>query len=228
MDTRHLVGQFGSQGGANQNRNKKEATMQNKLAEKLGGVYAPLYPLRDAEKSGRVSILVADDRGDNERGPDGRFDGPFTQVLVKPWSDNVTDVCIRGLVPLSAEVHGWVKENGASLVTVGGSALQFRVSPNTVDKLRELAEAVGNITAPGREAPFPALHDVCPRTADSLRRLADRLDNAWGGSAGTPSQQDGRGNEGGRRPPRTAQGTFNDDESGQDSRGQHHDGYGRP
>jgi hypothetical protein len=202
--------------------------MQNKLAEKLAGVYPSLYAVKDGEKSGKAPVLVADDRGDGDFGPNGWFERPFAQVLVKPWSENTADVCMRGILPLSAEVYDWVKEHNASLVTVGGSALQFRVSRDSVGKLRELAEAVDGITAPGREAPFPALADVCPRTAASLRRLADRLDNAWGGNADAPLHQDGHGSDGGRRPPRTAQGTFSDGEFGPDSRGQHHDGYGRP
>jgi hypothetical protein len=225
MDTRHAVGQFRPQDDANRNRTMKDRDMQtNQLAETLAGVYPSLYAAKDGGKSGRGPTLVVDDRGDGDIGPDGRFEGPFTQLLAKPWSENVTDVCMRGLVPLSVEVHDWVKANDASLVTVGGSALQFRVSRDSVDKLRELAEAVDNIAAPGREAPFAALTDVCPRTAASLRRLADNLDNAWRGGADASSQQNG----GGRQPPRAAQGAFNDGGSGQDSRGQRHDSSGRP
>jgi hypothetical protein len=228
MDTRHTAGQFGSQDDGSRNRTRKGKTMQtNQLAEELAGVYQPLYPAKEGKKSGGVPVLVADDRGDGDCGSDGRFDGPFTQVLVKPWSENVADVCIRGTVPLDVEVHDWVKEHDANLVTVGGSALQFRVSRDSVGKLRELAEAVEGVVAPGREVHFPALNDVCPRTAASLRRLADNLDCAWRGNADAPMQQDNRGNGGGRQPPRTAHGTFDDRGSGQDSR-QRYDGSGRP
>jgi hypothetical protein len=91
------------------------------------------------------------------------------------------EVELRRNVPVSDGIKQWAAEAGAKLTTGNTPLLQFTVTPERLNLLKELADEVKAIVKRGApEYPVPSWKYACPRTAGSLCRLQKALRHCWG------------------------------------------------
>lgn len=125
--------------------------------------------------------FIIDDRGKHDIGANGQLLSYFCMIFAEVISGTKISVWFQGNVPINGAVRGWITKYAANLGAAGADmTLSFNVAQGETARLRELADAVASITAPG--APryqVPSYKYVCPRVAKSLKRFASTLDDVW-------------------------------------------------
>jgi hypothetical protein len=117
----------------------------------------------------------------DDRGP-GDFDARkqlflwFCQIFVDVLGPASIKVVLRGDVPTSPSVREWLAAHGAQQSNFG---IEFTIQPGQLEDLRDLANRIARIVAPGNRYEVPSYKYVCPRTAGSLMHLQSVLQKAW-------------------------------------------------
>lgn len=121
--------------------------------------------------------FIADDRSRRDVGADGQLYSYFCLIFVRVDSGEFVEVTLRGNIPMSDSVQEWIDETGASLSGSFQPSLSFEIRIGEEDRLRDLADRIEGITAPGARYAVANYKYVCPRTAASLRRVASTLES---------------------------------------------------
>jgi hypothetical protein len=126
-------------------------------------------------------LFAVDDRTADDNAPDGNLQAYFCMIFADVISPTRLNVVLSGNVPDSDAVREWAEKYEAQSGVGMNADLQLAVQKGEQPRLRELADAIRFIVAPGAPSyPVASYKYICPRTAASLERLADILDKAWG------------------------------------------------
>lgn len=124
----------------------------------------------------KARTFIGDTRDEGGIASDGSLYGWFCGILVDVDSDTEVCVTLFGNIPRSSSVDDVFEKLG---VSVSASRIEFEINKERVPILRELAEKIASIVAPGRFYSTPNYKYMCPRTAESLRKLAGYLEGYW-------------------------------------------------
>lgn len=128
--------------------------------------------IKKLEKSDHFIVDSRDGRRDHDA--KGHLFNWFAVINLFVVSETEVTVRLGGKTAHGDAIDKWVEKHG-DVLSVG-----VKVTPGTVSKLRELAQAHRDIVRPGVWAAEPSFKFMCPRTAESLDRLAKTLDAHWG------------------------------------------------
>lgn len=141
--------------------------------------------IRNLAKS---SFFIVDDRTGKDVGADKQLYSYFCMIFTDVVSDNEVRITLRGNIPMSEAVEAWIARYKARHEAPGGQPLlEFSIIRGEEARLKELADALRAIVAPGKRYQTANYKYVCPRTAASLERLGAVLNRAWAAQQGAPA-----------------------------------------
>jgi len=134
--------------------------------------------IKDIDKGNK---FIVDDRDDSDIGANGKLLSYFCMIFVEVLSNEKVFVELYGNIPIGKTVKNWLAKKEYEIKTLPmHSILSIEINQGDQGILKELAESIESIVAPG--APrynVKSYKYVCPRTAKSLDRLRKILDKAW-------------------------------------------------
>ena len=120
--------------------------------------------------------FIGDTRDEGGIASDGSLYGWFCGISVDVDSNTEVYLTLSGNIPRSPSVDTIFEKLG---VAPNALRIEFKINKERVPILRELADNIASIVAPGRRYSTPNYKYMCPRTSDSLRKLAGYLEEYW-------------------------------------------------
>lgn len=130
--------------------------------------------IKDIDKGFR---FIVDDRDKHPSfGSGGEPFGWFCQMFADVNGPNALLLTIRGPLPKSDRVQEWIDANE---MRSSGNHHEMTLTPENVDNLQGLADALRAIVAKGETYDAPSHKYTCPRVASCLERLDEVLSRHW-------------------------------------------------
>ncbi len=131
---------------------------------------------RRIKKVSKGKRFIGDTRANGGIASDGSLFGWFCGIMVEVESDEKVTVTLSGSIPTSSAVDRLYALLGA---LPNDQPFNLSIKPTDISTLKQLAEEIEKIVAPGCRYKEAGYKYMCPRTADSLRVLAGYLETFW-------------------------------------------------